>query len=180
MKMKLIAALATAGFAMCSQVATAYDGTIAFSGAVTATTCVINGGPGKDFTVTLPTVQHTAVDNNQVAGRTPFKIELTSCSAGSNSVHVYFEPIGGTIDSATGYLKNTASSGATNVQISLLNGDASWIDLRGNDGAQNSMAATISNSAATLNYFAQYQGVNNAPVGAGTVASSVIYSLSYQ
>ena len=54
-----------------------------------------------------------------VAGRTPFQINLTNCAA-AGKVATYFEP-GATIDFNTGRLLNQATSGAaTNVNIQLL------------------------------------------------------------
>ena len=177
MKTKILAALVAVGAA---QAAFAFDGTITFNGLITPTTCTINGGAGNDFAVELPTVEHTAVDFNQIAGRTLFQIVLTDCTPGSGSVHTYFEPINSNIDTVTGYLQNTAASGATNVEISLRNFDESWIDLRAADGGQNSKAMTIASGGVVLQYYAEYQGVNNQLVQPGLVTSSVVYTLAYQ
>jgi major type 1 subunit fimbrin (pilin) len=178
MKTKILAALVAVGAA---QAVSAFDGTITFNGVITPTTCTINGGNGgNDFAVELPTVEHTAVDFNQAAGRTLFQIVLTDCTPASGSVHTYFEPINSNIDAVTGYLQNTAAAGATNVEISLRNGDGTWIDLRAADGGQNSKAMAISSGGAVLKYYAEYQGVNNLLVEPGLVTSAVVYSLAYQ
>ncbi|OUJ78626.1 ferrous iron transporter B, partial [Acinetobacter baumannii] len=66
-------------------------GTITINGLVTDKTCDIVTPAGKDFTVTLPTVsKQTLAVAGDVAGRTPFQINLANCSQGK--VATYFEP----------------------------------------------------------------------------------------
>ncbi|EOT1960506.1 fimbrial protein [Acinetobacter baumannii] len=86
-KLALIAALSVVGIAN----AQAADGTITINGLVTDKTCDIVTPAGKDFTVTLPTVsKQTLAVAGDVAGRTPFQINLANCSQGK--VATYFEP----------------------------------------------------------------------------------------
>ena len=115
-KINLIAALMLAAAPLAANAA---DGTITFNGKVTDKTCTISTPGGKDFAVTLPTVsKNTLATAGAVAGRTPFAINLTKCSAGN--VATYFEP-GSTVDFNTGRLLNQASANAaTNVQLQLL------------------------------------------------------------
>ncbi|MFH4337526.1 fimbrial protein, partial [Acinetobacter baumannii] len=95
-KLALIAALSVVGIAN----AQAADGTITINGLVTDKTCDIVTPAGKDFTVTLPTVsKQTLAVAGDVAGRTPFQINLANCSQGK--VATYFEP-GATVDFNTG------------------------------------------------------------------------------
>ncbi|MFI3487862.1 fimbrial protein, partial [Klebsiella pneumoniae] len=83
---------------------------LAFTGKVTDKTCTISTPGGKDFAVNLPTVsKNTLAAAGNVAGRTPFAINLTKCSAGN--VATYFEP-GSTVDFNTGRLLNQASANA--------------------------------------------------------------------
>lgn len=186
MQTKLISALLIAGAATASQVAFAADGTITFSGAVTAQTCTINGnGSGsKNFTVTLPTVSASSLATaGATAGATPFNIALTACTptTGTNAVkavHAYFEA-GPTIDTTTGNLI-LASGGATNVEIQLLNAaDQSAVKLGQADASQNSKPVNVSaGGAATLQFYAQYYATGAATAGAAN--SSVMYTIAYQ
>ncbi len=72
-----------------------------------------------------------------VAGRTPFQINLTNC-ASVGKVATYFEP-GATVDFNTGRLLNQATSGAAaNVNIQLLGSNNAVIPViaKGASGAQ--------------------------------------------
>lgn len=157
--------------------ASASDGVITITGQIIAQTCTIAGNGGNaTFTVTLPIVSTTALAaDGAIAGRTPFNIVLSGCSVQTGNVATYFEP-GLTVDILTGRLKNSGT--ATNVQIGLLNGDASAISLGLVRLSQNSKVATLAAGAATLPYMAQYVATSGA-AGAGTVTTSVTYTLVY-
>ena len=103
----------------------AADGTITFTGSISAQTCTINGNGsgGTDFTVTLPTVAASALPSDgATSGRTPFSIAVSGCSTKSGTVSTWFEP-GSNVDATSGLLKNTAAGGAANVQVGLLQND---------------------------------------------------------
>lgn len=165
--------------ALLSGTAQAADGTITINGEITAQTCQISGnGGGVDFIVTLPTVSTSALPTaGATAGRTPFNVALTNCSPNSGNVAVYFEP-SATVDGTTGHLQNTASGGAENVQVGLLNSDHSDINLGSGEAAQNMQFVALDNGAATLSYFAQYVATNAAT--AGSVTTRSMYSIVYQ
>ena len=173
----LVAVMGVVAFA--PQNAKASDGVITFNGKITAQTCTISGnGGGSSFTVTLPTVSTSSLTAAaQVAGATPFNIALTACSPNSGNVSTYFEA-GSTVDAATGNLFNATGS-ATNTEVNLLNSDSSVIALGQPQASQNSKVVAIASGAATLNYIAQYVAVGGAS-GAGSVATTVTYSMSYQ
>lgn len=176
MKKALLASLISA-VTLAPIAAHAADGTISFNGTITAQTCTINGG-AADLTVTLPTLSTSALANNQTAGITPFQINLTNCSPNSGNVSTFFE-LGSTVDTATNQLRNTTGAGrATNVQIRVMNEDASQIMLGRAAGAQNSAPATITNGNATLRYLTAY-AANGGAATAGTVATSVRYSMQF-
>lgn len=156
----------------------AADGTITINGLITDKTCTINSG-AKDFTVTLPTVSQKVLANpGEVAGRTPFTIKLTDCSAGT--VATYFEP-GSTVDFNSGRLNNATGS-ATNVQVQLLGSNNSVIPVlaAGSNGAQtNSQLVTVAAAGSTdLNYYAEYYATGQSTPG--NVATSVKYTIVYQ
>ncbi|KVL24393.1 fimbrial protein [Burkholderia ubonensis] len=171
--------LATAGLVTAASSAHAADGTITIMGEITSQTCSISGnGGGKDFTVDLPTVSTSALSSTgTTAGRKPFKLSLTNCTSGSGNVSVYFEP-GTTVNAGTGNLLN-ATGTAKNVEIGLLNKNGSSIKLGAAQAQQNSQVVAITGGSAELEYAAQYVAMGGAAT-AGTVNTSVMYSIAYQ
>jgi len=167
----LAAILGTAAFS-----ASAVDGTITISGNINASTCKINGANSPAaIAVTLPTVSTTSLTAaGQTAGRTAFNLALSGCGA-LTKAQTYFEP-GPTI-MADGNLKNSSGT-ATGVEVQLLNGDFSSINLAGAAGSQASQQATLASGAGTLNYYAQYFAT--AAAGAGTVSTTVQFTMLYQ
>lgn len=176
MKIKLLTSLAIAAAATASSFAHAADGMITITGSLTAQTCTINGGT-KNFTVALPKVSASSLATaGNTAGRTPFTIALTSCSPTTGTVHTYFEA-GPTTDTASGRLIVDAG-GASNVQISLLNGaDQSAIKAGSPNATQNSKPVGINSGAATLQYYAEYYATGKATAGAAN--TRVMYTLAY-
>lgn len=165
---------------LATSTAFAADGTITINGQVTDKTCTVNSAQGKDFTVTLPTVsQQVLANTGDVAGRTPFTINLTNCTARSK-VATYFEP-GATVDFNTGRLNN-ATGTATNVQVQLLGSNNAVIPVlaAGAAGVQtNSQLVDVSSAgSADLNYYAQYYATGASTPG--NVATTVKYTIIYQ
>jgi major type 1 subunit fimbrin (pilin) len=178
MKFKVSAALALVAVASFSQPAFAIDGTINFTGAVSANTCTINGNDtgSNNFNVLMPTVGVDALAaTGATAGNTPFTIRMTACTPGTGMVHVYFEPGAGG-NAATGNL-TIAAGGAANVEVRLLNGDESPINVTVADGTQNSQAVALVSGQATLPYIAQYYALG--PAGAGVVNATGKYTVIY-
>ncbi len=174
----LPAALLVAG--VCAlPAAHAADGTITVNGEISGTTCTISGnGGGKDFTVALPEVLASTLGSaGAKSGETPFNISLTNCQPNSGKVWTYFEP-GTTVNTATGQLKNSSGT-AANVEVGLFNKDGSAIKLGAGSPSQNSKQVDIVAGAAKLEYVAQYVATAGG-AGAGSVNTSVLYSLEYQ
>lgn len=173
-----IAAILT--LAVAPLAANAADGTITFNGKVTDKTCTISTPGGKDFSVTLPAVSKaTLAAAGAVAGRTPFAINLTRCSAGK--VATYFEP-GSTVDFNSGRLSNqVADKGAGNVQLQLLGSNNQFLPIKaaGADRAQdNSQWVTVgTDGSANMNYYAEYYATGVATPG--EITSSVKYTIIY-
>lgn len=171
----LASAMALAAFAPTSVLAT--DGTIHITGEVTASTCTVSTS-GGNIDVALPSVSTNALTSNgDVAGRTAFTIDLTGCTA--TGAQTFFEP--GTFTNSNGNLDIQGGTGsASNVQVQLLNDDLSPIDVSAPQGSQNSHTVTFPTGAtdASLSYFAQYYSLGTA--GAGTVDTSVTFSVVYQ
>ncbi len=120
----------------------ASDGTITFTGAVTASTCtlsvngVVNAGTA---TVALPTVDTAALAGGlatSTAAGTFFSIGVSNCTAANDlgaaapigaapaHVEIYCEA-GPTVDQATGGLINTTGAGYSNVEVKLYNASGS-------------------------------------------------------
>jgi len=179
----LAAAATIATIALASTAANAADGTITFTGAVTDTTCSIDGAAAgaADKSVTLPTVTAgTLASSGATAGTsgpTDLTFTLSGCSTEAKAV-ANFEN-GPTIDQATGYLTNQASSGAQNVEVRLLNASRNPINVvtgANNDLAGNGVA--IVSGGANLQYFAEYYATGKAT--SGPVNTSVQYTIDYQ
>lgn len=154
--------------------AQAADGTVNFNGQVTAQTCRIDGSASAGTkTVTLDKVSTSALaKTGDTAGRKKFTFALDQCSS-DTTVSVKFEP-GPTVNASTGNLINQ-TSGGSNAEIQILNSDYGALNVSTNSG--NKDTAIVSGNA-TLVYYAQYMAAT-APATAGTVTSSVQYSLVY-
>jgi major type 1 subunit fimbrin (pilin) len=174
---KRILALAIAA-SLLPLVATASDGTLTFGGELKAATCNITGS--KDFTVTLPTVSASSfATTTDKVGDTLFSIAVSGCTALLTGANVYFEH-GPNVVSATGNLKNTASSGAaTNVELSLFTTSGQPIDLAPPTGLgqYQPFANNLAANAGRLDFIVAY--FSNGVVTPGTVQSSVTYSMVY-
>lgn len=169
----LAAILGTAAFS-----ASAVDGTINITGNINASTCKIGGAASPaTIAVNLPTVSTTSLNGTgTVAGRTPFSIALSGCGSLTKAT-TFFEP--GPTVMADGNLKNVSGT-ATNVEVQLLNSDFTTIALNAASGAQGSNQAALTGGNGTLNYYAQYFATAAAGAGAGTVSTSVQFTMLYQ
>jgi len=182
---KTLLIAAVCGFS--SAAVTANDGTISFEGTISDATCEISGGDeanpsqGANFKVALPVVSVTALAKaGQVAGDTPFHINLSGEKCPNDKIaNVVFERAQSTnIDAATGYLKNTETTGgAGNVYVRILNKDKTVLAL--NQANASHQPVTISGNKARFSYWGQYAAVGNAAT-AGTVKTNVVYSITYQ
>jgi major type 1 subunit fimbrin (pilin) len=175
----------------------ASDGTITFTGAVTASTCTlsVNGGSNAGTaTVALPTVD-TAALTSTGAGRTAagtfFSVGVSACSAVADigagpsapaQVSIYFEA-GPNVDEATGGLINTISVAGSNVEVNLYNASGSTIvgtQIKPGTNTNQPAAQTIGSTG--TQWF--YAGYSTAGAGiaatAGAVSTSITYSLVYQ
>ncbi|HEX3838197.1 MAG TPA: fimbrial protein [Steroidobacteraceae bacterium] len=180
----------------------ASDGTITFTGAVTASSCALqvnNAGTG-DGAVTLPTVDTSALTNAgatlKSAAGTFFSIALTNCTSATDllpgptatsHVAIYFEA-GPNVDEATGGLIN---AGTSNVEVNLYNAsNATVIGSQIKPGTSTnttsygtplSLAAYAASAGPVQWFYAGYSTLANAghAASAGSVSTSVTYSLVY-
>jgi len=153
----------------------ASDGTITFAGTITGSTCTVklNGGSASG-TVTLPTVSTGALTSaGATAGSTQFELDISGCTfSGATSVTAYFEA-GSNVDPTSGRLNNTG--GATNVQLQLYLGTNYSTKIAAGQTGQST--ATALTGTGKLKYGVEYYAT--AATGAGSVASTVTYSLVY-
>lgn len=165
----------------------ASTGTITFNGELTDTTCDVSlDGQSGDATYTLPAV---SVGELAVAGDTSsplrFTMNLSKCTVGTkggqSKVAAYFQP-GSTVDTATGRLKNTSTSGATLVDLQLLDGSNGYAPINVGNADQITKTSFVdintTNGTATLPYGVQYYA--NGKTTPGAVTSSVVYNLQYK
>ncbi len=175
----------------------ASDGTVNFSGAVTASTCTVNvnGSGSNTATVTLPTVDAASLETaGKGAGKTSagtfFNIALTGCApqsdiGGTNaptSVQIYFEA-GPNVDEATGALINTTTTGS-NVEVMLFNASGNAVvGTQINPGTATQPPTLDPTAGGTQWYYAGYSATGlatGATITAGVVTTSVTFSLVYQ
>jgi major type 1 subunit fimbrin (pilin) len=163
--------------------AQAADGKVTFNGEVIENTCTV---VNKDKTVTLPTVQRSALSSaGETAGVVP-TIDLTSCTPGAD-VSVYFEK--DQYVSTEGRLKNTLSDGteAENVDVELLNTRFTPINLAESPAVAADgtiarpdvipVAVAEQDGSASLPFYARYYATDAAT--AGKVATYVNFTVVY-
>lgn len=157
----------------------ASTGTITFNGELTSSTCdVVVDGQTADATVTLPTVSNTMLAAaGDTAGQTGFNISLENCTGTIATAKAFFEA-GPTVDLSTGRLTNNGL--ATNVSLQILDGSngAAPIEVGNASQVANTTGVDASSGAADLPYMVQYYA--EGATGAGTVESSVTYTIHYQ
>lgn len=166
-----------AALAMAVSSAQASDGTINFAGQLQTSTCAVSAASANQ-TVTLPTLATTNLTTaGQTGGATTFSIAVAGCPTGvgaPTTFTTYFET-NSNVDLTNGNLKSTGT--ATGVQLRLSNAGGGAIRLDKPTGSQNVTQATLSAGAGTANYFAEYYATG--ATSAGTVASSITYSMIY-
>jgi major type 1 subunit fimbrin (pilin) len=171
----------------------ASDGTITFTGAITANSCTVNvnASGSNNATVALPIVDTAALTNAsaplKTAAGTFFNIAVSGCVATNTDVNgiapttvqIYFEA-GPNVDEATSGLIN---SGTSNVEVNLYNAsNAAVVGTLIHPGTTTNQPSTLAiASGGTQWFYAGYSTAGaNAAATAGTVSTSVTYSLIYQ
>ncbi|MFC0226146.1 fimbrial protein [Serratia aquatilis] len=179
-KLTMIASLVAAcGFAGLAQAAS--TGVITFNGELTANTCdVVVDGQTADALVKLPIIginQLTAA--TKTAGRTGFNMALKNCAGTLKTASAFFEA-GASVDLASGRLKNMTGT-ATNVDLQLRDGSSAGetVIVAGNQSQRTSTTyVNVESGTANLPYSVEYYA--KGATTAGTVVSSVVYSIQYK
>ena len=175
---KTLISLAVTALAGLSSQAMANTGTITFTGELTANTCNVSvDGGAASSTVTLPTVTAGALDaSGKSAGDTAFTLALSGCTGTLTTASAFFEAGAGV--NTDGRLVNTGD--AKNVDIQLLDGSNANAVIKAGSAEQITSAGyvDVSGGTASLPYTARYYATGASE--AGTVASSVTYSIQYK
>lgn len=180
MKKLAIVTAIVATFAGINMVQAASTGTITFNGELTASTCNVSvDGKGADATVTLPTIGTNQLTSaGMKAGKMGFNMALTGCAGTLKTASTFFEA-GPTVDVITGHLKN-ATGTASLVDLELLDGSNNFAAIKAGNSSQvtSNSYVSVASGSATLPYAVQYNALGAST--AGTVKSSVVYSIQYK
>lgn len=183
--MKRIIAIAALSTIFAVSEVHAAGGTINFTGTISTQTCnaAVNGSSGSTAAaVSLPTVPvGDLATQGKTGGQTSFKMEVTGCMSrspsGAGTVKAFFEK-GPNVDSNVRLINTATSSGnASNVVLELVDGTGNTAIKAGDIAQNNGNFMSISSGSASLPYSVRYYSTGTAT--AGTVTSSVIYSLIY-
>jgi major type 1 subunit fimbrin (pilin) len=168
-KLKLaVTALALGGFV---SVANAADGSVHFTGEITATACEVKNGSGGVIAVSLGKVAKKSLPTKGTkSSSVPFEIELDKCPSGKANVR--FDGTADSIDKTL--LALDGSSTATGVGI----------EIDSDTGVQIPMYApsadiTLTANNNTLHYMARYVATN-ANVTAGLVDATSQFTIIYK
>lgn len=175
----IVAAIGLAASAAHAAGPASNGGVVTINGQLTANTCTVSGnGQGNNFTVTLPTLAAAELSAaGSVAGATGFNIALSGCTPATGNVHTFWEYGSNTL--ADGNLLNNGTAASVEVQLLDYNNGQKTIDVSKADGSQNSQSVAISSGSANLQYAAQYASPAGG-AGAGSVTTTVTYSMAYQ
>lgn len=179
MKKLILASLVVASAT--PMLAQAFDGTLNFTGNVTAGTCVVSSGDAQGTqAVRLNTVQASAFTaGNRVVSGGDFNVTLASCPASVSGIRLNFTDTTN-VDSSTGNLRNRSTSAApSNVQIGLRDRGAATEIVLGTATSRTASVSTDAAGSATIPLTAVYAAVGAGAVTAGPVASSVQFSINY-
>jgi major type 1 subunit fimbrin (pilin) len=176
---KILAISALTALVASSTVQAASSGTINFEGELTATTCDASvNGAGPSATVKLPTLSVADLAKaGDVKGQTFYTINLSNCAGTLNTASAFYEA-GSTVDPTTGRLNTTGTAG--NVQLQLRDGSGAKEIIKVGDSSQITDTTYLSTTGgtATLPYSVAYYATD--ATTAGSVVSSVVYSIQYK
>lgn len=188
MKTNRLVLAALVSSALLSTNALAADGTINFTGSITASACTTvvgaasaGGTPSTNATITLPNLPTTAFTGaGTYAGNTAFTIQLNGCQSTTALTNVRALFTTASPQPTDIYvMKNTATTGpATDVAVAILTPAGNQIDLNGGANLDPGDALPSTSGNVTLNYQAAYKALS-ASVGAGSVAANADYTISY-
>lgn len=151
-------------------------GRVNFNGLLTADTCDLTTD-SRDQTVKLPTVSvQSLTAAGQVAGSTPFTIEVTNCPDTFNQVAVHFEM--NNMEAATRTLNNIApaADAAGNVTVQLIEADGTPIPA-GSAGKPHPIVGEDETRGAKMMFGGQYYALG--ATTPGVVQSYAQFTIAY-
>ncbi|MCW1877856.1 fimbrial protein [Erwinia sp. INIA-01] len=168
----------------------AAGGVINFTGAITDTTCTINGGKSADFTVALSPISVT--DAGTAVGlitknKKSIALTFSGCSPAAGTtgtpLKVYFSSADN-ISTDGKYLVNNSvnesdASVARNVGFALVEAGASAPISLNQAYTTNIMGTSIAPDSETLALDVYYYKTNTAAATVGSLSSNVTYTISY-
>lgn len=184
----LVAAALNAGYASAED--NAAGGVINFTGAITDTTCTINGGKSADFTVALSPI--TVDDAGTTVGpitknKKTISLTFSGCSPAAGTagtpLKIYFSSADNISTDGKYLLNNTVNesdaSVSRNVGFSLAEpGSSSPIALN-QPYVTNIMGDKAAPDSETLNLDVYYYKTNSEAAKVGALSSNVTYTVSY-
>jgi major type 1 subunit fimbrin (pilin) len=165
-------------------------GIISFSGAITDTTCTINGGKSADFTVALSPI--SVVDAGNTVGpiiknKKSFSLTFSNCSPASGTsgqpLKIYFSSADNISTDGKYLLNDTVNEQDTavskNVGFSLANANASTPIALNQPFVTDILGNSADPDSETLTLDAYYYKTNTAAAKVGALHSNVTYTISY-
>lgn len=172
-------------------VTTAAGGVISFSGAISDTTCTINGGNSADFTVLLDpisisdagTIANTVIQKNQKQFLLTFS-DCTIIPTPATNLKIHFYSSSNISPSGLYLVNDTVNENdptkAMNVGFSLSQVATPTVALSLNAALDTGFSGDLTGgSKDTLTLIASYYKTNTAAAKAGPLHSNVIYTVSY-
>lgn len=184
----LVAAALNAGYASAED--NAAGGVINFTGAITDTTCTINGGKSADFTVALSPI--TVDDAGTTVGpitknKKTISLTFSGCSPAAGTagtpLKIYFSSADNISTDGKYLLNNTVNesdaSVSRNVGFSLAEPSSSSPIALNQPYVTNIMGDKAAPDSETLNLDVYYYKTNSEAAKVGALSSNVTYTVSY-
>ncbi|MFY3770165.1 putative fimbrial-like protein YadN [Providencia manganoxydans] len=172
----------------------AAGGIINISGAISDTTCTINGGNSNDMTILLDpitvadagTTANTVITKNQK----PFSLTFSNCAPAptplTNTLKIHFSGSPNISSSGLYLVNDTVNENdpavAKNVGFSLSNASSTTTAIQLNNTLDTLLTGTDtsgSGSGGSYTFVASYYKTNASAAKAGSLHSNVIYTVSY-
>ncbi|MBF4180417.1 fimbrial protein [Lelliottia nimipressuralis] len=174
MKSTYLALTLASCMGLVAHTASAADGTINFTGALTADTCTVDTA-SQNYTVNMGQVAKTVFTATGTAGpQTAFQLTLSACPASVTGVQ--FTPTSGAVNTTnTDLLALASGSTATGVGIALYDGNGTQIPYR----SASTQVYPVTDGAATINLSAALVSTAD-NVTSGDFTATTPFYITYQ
>ncbi|MGK9009922.1 fimbrial protein [Serratia marcescens] len=168
----------------------AAGGVISFSGAITDTTCTINGGKSSDFTVALSPISVTDAGNAVgpiTKNKKSFSLTFSNCSPASGTsgqpLKIYFSSADNISTDGKYLLNDTVNENdakaAKNVGFSLAKTSSSTPIALNQPFITDIKGSSVDPDSETLTLDAYYYKTNTTTAKVGPLHSNITYTISY-